>query len=86
MLGGIAASSAALGLLNPAVAHGVRAWVWGTYVLGPVIGAVIGVNLYALLFADTTAVAATSSAASATRATATKKPVAKKKTTSRKKK
>jgi glycerol uptake facilitator-like aquaporin len=86
MLGGIAASSAALGLLNPAVAHGVRAWVWGTYVLGPVIGAVIGVNLYALLFADTAAVAATSSAATATRATATKKPVAKKKTTSRKKK
>jgi aquaporin Z len=52
MLGIIAASPAAIGLLNPAVALGARAWVWGTYVLGPVIGAVIGVNLYSLLFAD----------------------------------
>jgi aquaporin Z len=52
MLGIIAASSAAIGLLNPAVALGVRSWVWGTYVLGPVLGAVIGVNLYALLFAE----------------------------------
>jgi glycerol uptake facilitator-like aquaporin len=52
MLGIIAASSASIGLLNPAVALGVRAWVWGTYVLGPVLGAVIGVNLYGLLFAE----------------------------------
>ena len=52
MLGIIAASSAAIGLLNPALALGVRAWVWGSYVLGPVLGAVIGVNLYGLLFAD----------------------------------
>jgi aquaporin Z len=52
MLGIIAASSAAIGLLNPAVALGVRAWVWGTYVLGPVLGAIIGVNLYGLLFAE----------------------------------
>jgi glycerol uptake facilitator-like aquaporin len=48
MIGIIAASSAAIGLLNPAVALGV----WGTYVLGPVLGAVIGVNLYGLLFAE----------------------------------
>lgn len=52
MLGIIAASPASIGLLNPAVALGVRAWVWGTYVLGPVVGAIIGVNLYGLLFAD----------------------------------
>jgi glycerol uptake facilitator-like aquaporin len=51
MLGIVAASSASLGLLNPAVALGARAWVWGTYVLGPVLGAIIGVNLYDLLFA-----------------------------------
>ena len=51
MLGMVAASPAAIGLLNPAVALGVRAWVWGTYVLGPVLGAVIGTNLYVLLFA-----------------------------------
>lgn len=51
MVGIIAASPAAIGLLNPAVALGARSWVWGTYVLGPVLGAVIGVNLYGLLFA-----------------------------------
>lgn len=47
------ASIASAGLLNPAVALGVGSWVWGTYVLGPVLGAVIGFNLYALLFAPT---------------------------------
>ncbi len=52
MVGIVAASPAAIGLLNPAVALGVRAWVWGTYVLGPVVGAIIGVNLYALLYAE----------------------------------
>ncbi|HVI60948.1 MAG TPA: aquaporin [Candidatus Saccharimonadales bacterium] len=52
VLGIIAASSASLGLLNPALALGVKAWVPATYVLGPVLGAVIGINLYALLFTD----------------------------------
>lgn len=52
VVGIIAASPAAIGLLNPAAALGIRAWVWGTYVLGPVIGAVIGVNLYELLFTE----------------------------------
>ncbi len=51
LLGILAASVAAIGIVNPAVALGARAWVWGTYVLGPVLGAVIGVNLYGLLFA-----------------------------------
>lgn len=64
MLGIVAASSAAIGLLNPAVALGVRAWVWGTYVLGPVLGALIGVNLYALLFAEPEAVAVVASSTS----------------------
>jgi aquaporin Z len=50
-VGIIVASSAASGLLNPAVALGLRLWGWGTYVLGPVLGAVIGVNVYSLLFA-----------------------------------
>lgn len=57
-LGIIAASPASLGLLNPAVAFGVRAWVLGTYVLGPILGAIIGVNLYGLLFAEPKALAA----------------------------
>ncbi|HVX58478.1 MAG TPA: aquaporin [Candidatus Saccharimonadales bacterium] len=50
VVGIIAASSASLALLNPAVALGARAWVWGTYVLGPVVGGIVGINLYALLF------------------------------------
>lgn len=86
MIGIVAASSASLGLLNPAVALGVRAWVWGTYVLGPVLGAIIGFNLYNLLFTEsglsdiTSLVSApkTSSKTTATSAKA-KKPVVKKK-------
>jgi glycerol uptake facilitator-like aquaporin len=50
MVGMVAASAVAIGLINPAVALGVRAWVWGTYILGPIVGAVIGVNLYHYLF------------------------------------
>ncbi|HUS26628.1 MAG TPA: aquaporin [Nevskiaceae bacterium] len=51
ILGVLVASAGGAGLLNPAVALGVRSWVWGTYALGPVLGAVIGFNLYGLLFA-----------------------------------
>lgn len=60
-LGVIVAAAAGIGIVNPAVAMGIRAWEvfgsmgWGTYVLGPVLGAVIGVNLYGLLFAGSTA-------------------------------
>ncbi len=97
MLGIIAASSAALGLLNPALALGVRAFVpwgtgvvgWGTYVLGPVLGAIIGVNLYSLLFAEASVVAAPASVAASSTAATTKKAPAKrstKKSTSRRKK
>ena len=50
-LGIMVASSASAGFVNPAVALGARYWGWGTYVLGPVLGAIIGVNLYNLLFA-----------------------------------
>lgn len=82
MIGIIAASSAAIGLLNPAVALGTRAWVWGTYVLGPVLGAIIGTNLYSLLFANTAGTAAVTAteAVVATKAA----PAGKKKTTRRK--
>jgi aquaporin Z len=64
-VGIIAASPAAIGILNPAVALGIRAWVWGTYVLGPVLGAVIGLNLYGLLFAEPGALATVGAGASA---------------------
>jgi glycerol uptake facilitator-like aquaporin len=54
----IVASAASVALANPGLALGARAWEfigdngWGNYVLGPVLGAVIGVNLYGLLFAN----------------------------------
>jgi glycerol uptake facilitator protein len=49
---GMMIASAGLGLyINPAVALGARSWVWSTYALGPVLGAIIGFNLYGLLFA-----------------------------------
>jgi aquaporin Z len=80
MLGILAASSAAIGLLNPALALGTRAWVWGTYVLGPVLGAVIGVNLYTLLFAESAVV----TRAAAPAAAATKRPAAKRKARAKK--
>ncbi len=81
-VGIIAASSAAIGILNPAVALGVNAWVWNTYILGPVIGALVGVNLYKYLFAEPakTAVKAVAAApAAAGKPAIKKKPVSKKK-------
>jgi aquaporin Z len=50
-LGIMVASSASAAFINPAVALANNAWAWSTYVLGPVLGAIIGVNLYGLLFA-----------------------------------
>lgn len=58
-LGIIVASAASAGFINPAVALANNSWAWSTYVLGPVLGAIIGVNLYGLLFAPREAVAAT---------------------------
>ena len=92
-----AAGGVGIGVANPAVALGIRAWDiwgsmgWGTYVLGPVLGAIIGVNLYALLFAnsetyavsETLVVAETvapASSRSSAKKSAAKKPAAKKTT------
>jgi glycerol uptake facilitator len=95
MLAVVAASSAAIGLVNPAMALGVRAWVWGTYVLGPVLGAVIGFNLYGMLFAEPEAVVAAPVAArsvatdsetvAVAKAASAKKPATRRKTTTKKK-
>jgi glycerol uptake facilitator-like aquaporin len=97
MVGIVAASSASIGLLNPAVAFGVKAWVWGTYILGPVLGAIIGVNLYNLVFAERAVVSNAAAVATpvkadkavASKSTAAKparrKTTAKKKTTTRRK-
>ncbi len=67
------ASSAAIGLLNPALALGTRAWVLGTYVLGPVLGAIIGVNLYGLLFAEAAASPLAAAVSGGTARSSTKK-------------
>ncbi|HEY1835240.1 MAG TPA: aquaporin [Candidatus Saccharimonadales bacterium] len=56
-LGVIVASASSNGFINPAVALGSNSWGWGTYALGPVLGAIIGVNLYALLFSGESALA-----------------------------
>ena len=66
----ILAASATIGIINPAVAFSMRAFDlfgsngWTTYALGPVLGAIIGVNLYGLMFAPTK-VAAKAAAVSA---------------------
>ncbi len=79
-------------IVNPAVAWGFGSWAWGTYALGPVLGAIIGVNLYGLLFsgsglklARATASVASKPAAVVASAPA-KKPASKAKTTTKKKK
>lgn len=50
-VGVLVASFVGTGIVNPALALGMHSWVWSTFVLGPVLGAVIAFNLYALLFA-----------------------------------
>lgn len=57
-LGVMVASIASAGYINPAVALGLRSWS-SAYVLGPLIGGLIGANLYAWLFAPATARLAT---------------------------
>lgn len=51
--GVLAASFGSAGVVNPAVAIGVRSWS-ASYVAGPVLGAVVGMTLYAILFAPQT--------------------------------
>lgn len=53
-VGIIIASTASTGLLNPAMALGMRSWN-AAYVLGPLVGGLVAVNLYYLLFAPTAA-------------------------------
>lgn len=75
----IASSSVGAGYLNPAVALGGQAWEWGNFVLGPVLGAVIGFNLYSLLFVISDKTPAKATAVAPVKATTKTKVVAKKK-------
>ena len=81
------ASSVSLGLLNPAVALGLKTWIWSTYVAAPVVGAVIGFNVYYRLFTNAgySKLAALFSSTPSTKAAAVKKPVAKKKAAAKRK-
>ena len=49
-VGILAASFAANGVLNPAVAIGLNSWSL-SYAVAPLVGAILGMNLYARLFA-----------------------------------
>ncbi len=51
MMGIIIASLGGNALINPAVALGVHSWST-SYVIGPIIGTVVGINLYAVLFLE----------------------------------
>jgi len=46
-----AAASGSLGVLNPAVAAGLGVFNW-SYVVGPIVGAVIGANIYTYFVAN----------------------------------
>lgn len=79
------ASVGHIGYVNPALALGARAWNiwgsmgWGTFVLGPVLGGVVGFNLYQLIFTDTYAnVLPMRSSAATTSSRTAKKPASKK--------
>lgn len=50
-IGILVASLASNGVLNPAVALGLQSMNWA-YAVGPLVGSIVGMNLYALLFAD----------------------------------
>lgn len=81
VMGSLVASLGSAGILNPAIAMSLHQWGWGTYVLGPVLGAVVGFNLYNLLFVETEvaeAAVAKAEAKTAVRRAVAKKAVAKK--------
>ncbi len=49
-VGAMIASLGSNGIGNPAIALGVRTWSWA-YVAGPLVGGIVGTNLYLYLFA-----------------------------------
>ncbi len=51
--GSLIATLGSAGFLNPAVALALHQFAWGSYVLGPILGAILGFNLYNMLFVET---------------------------------
>lgn len=80
-IGILVASLASNGVLNPAVAVGIQSWNWA-YAVGPLVGSVFGMNLYAILFTDEKIF---KMPARAVASKTSKAPVAKKKTAATKK-
>ncbi len=84
-IGILVASLGSNGVLNPAVALGLQSWNWA-YATGPIAGSIVGMNLYALLFAEESVLSRVSASRSvsvstkvvAKKAPAKKKPAAKK--------
>lgn len=50
--GVVVAAIGSNGIVNPAIALGVKSWS-KAYVIAPLVGGILGVNLYSLLFANT---------------------------------
>lgn len=75
----LVASFASNGLLNPAVALGVQSWNWA-YAGGPILGALVGVSVYTVVFAPRPIRATVATHRAAAAKTAAKKPAAKKRT------
>jgi glycerol uptake facilitator-like aquaporin len=81
-IGILVASLGSNGVLNPAVAVGIQSWSWA-YAVGPIVGAVLGMNVYALLFSDEVVIkrpvrAAVAAKTVTAKAAPKKKPAAKK--------
>lgn len=79
-VGIVIAATASSGFVNPAVALGSRAWS-AAYVLGPLAGGLIGVNIYTYLFAD--GVASTASASSSSGGVSVRRTTIRRKRTTR---
>jgi glycerol uptake facilitator-like aquaporin len=74
-IGILVASLGSNALVNPAVALGIQSWSWA-YAVGPLVGAIVGMNVYALLFAEETLFKRAAVASRSTRAAVVaKKPV-----------
>jgi glycerol uptake facilitator-like aquaporin len=70
-VGILIAATASSGYINPAIALGFRSWS-SAYVLGPLVGGLIGVNLYAYLFGTAADVARPVRTVSVSRRTTTR--------------
>jgi aquaporin Z len=77
-LGIVVASFASHGLLNPAVAIGVRSWSW-TYATAPLVGAIVGMNLWSMLFGPAPLRAARTTTATTTARSRSKRTTKRKK-------